>query len=104
MTEQLKTKLTAEEASRIIAADLKAYPKDGPDKLGEHLRLFSEVLPRGEIEALWEERYTELHRLGVARPCVQIGGRRYPAEVWDEHRRKLRAKGEEAFSVACGTT
>jgi putative DNA primase/helicase len=84
MTEQLKSKLTAEEASRIIAADLQAYPQNGVDKLEEHLRLFGEVLPRAEIIALWKE---------VRRPKPQNGG---PQNGW---RRNLPAPKKKAWVV-----
>jgi hypothetical protein len=100
MTDQAEPKLTAEEASRIIIADIHAYPKDGVDKLYNHLRRFGRLVSADEIEALWEERYAELRRMGIRRPSVWHEGRCYPAEVWDEHRRKLRAKGGDSFSGA----
>jgi hypothetical protein len=59
MTEVHAPQLTAEEASRIIAADIRAYPKDGPDKREEHLRLYSTLLSREAIEAAWAHRYAE---------------------------------------------
>jgi putative DNA primase/helicase len=71
MTEhsQQLTGVTAEEASRIIAADIKAWPKDGPNKREEHLRLFSGLLSREVIEAAWAQRYAEIAR---------AQGRRWP--------------------------
>ena len=56
MTEQLAPQLTAEEAIARIAADIRAYPQR-PSKLEEHLRLYSELVDREEIRALWAERY-----------------------------------------------
>ena len=50
MTEHLAPHPTAEQASRIIAAEIKAYPP-GPDKREEHLRLYSALLSREGIEA-----------------------------------------------------
>jgi len=67
MSEQRATQPTAEQASRIIVADIKAYPQGG-DKLEEHLRLFGVLLPRDEIEALWAERYAEVERQAKAAP------------------------------------
>src|SRR5262249_27314623 len=46
MTELRASQLTAEQASRIIVADIRAYPKDGPDKREEHLQLFGALLSR----------------------------------------------------------
>jgi hypothetical protein len=43
--------LTAEQASRIIAADIRAYPQR-VDKREEHLRLFDGLLSREDIEGL----------------------------------------------------
>jgi hypothetical protein len=76
MSEHLSTKLTAEEeASRIVVAEIKAYPQGG-DKREEHLRLFGELLPRTEIEALWAERYAEIARIEkAAKPATVF--RRY---------------------------
>jgi hypothetical protein len=68
MSEQRASQPTAEQASRIIAADIKAYPQ-GMDKREEHLRLFGALLPRDEIEALWAERYAEVTK--QAKPSVQ---------------------------------
>src|SRR5215471_9465830 len=64
MTEQLSLQLSAEEASRRIVADVRAYPYKGPDKRKEHLRLFGELIAREEIEALWADRYTEIALAG----------------------------------------
>jgi len=44
MTELRAPQPSAEQASRIIAADIRAYPKDGPNKREEHLRLYSALL------------------------------------------------------------
>jgi hypothetical protein len=52
MTEQLAPQLTAEEAIQRIAADIRAYPQR-PSKLEEHIRLYSELVDREEIKALW---------------------------------------------------
>jgi len=60
MTEVHAPQQTAEEASRIIAADIRAYPKDGPNKREEHLRLYSALLSREVIEAAWAHRYAEI--------------------------------------------
>jgi hypothetical protein len=62
MTEQCAHQLTAEEASRRIIADIKAYPHGGPDKREEHIRLFGELVAIEEINALWADRYTELRK------------------------------------------
>jgi hypothetical protein len=60
MSEVNAPQLTAEEASRIIAADIRGYPKDGPDKREEHLHLFGALLSREVIEAAWAHRYAEI--------------------------------------------
>jgi hypothetical protein len=60
MTEHLAPHPTAEQASRIIAADIKAYPHNGPDKREEDIRLYSELLSREVIEAAWAQRYAEI--------------------------------------------
>jgi len=65
MTELLATLPTAEQASRIIAADIKAYPQGG-DKREEHLRLFGAVLSREVIKGAWAARYAELRKDAAA--------------------------------------
>ena len=60
MTELRAPQPSAEQASRIIAADIRAYPKDGPNKREEHLRLYSALLSREVIEAAWAQRYAEI--------------------------------------------
>ena len=67
MTELLATLPTAEQASRIIAADIKVYPQGG-DKREEHLRLFGAVLSREVIEGAWAARYAEVERQAKAAP------------------------------------
>jgi hypothetical protein len=64
MSEQLSPQLTAEQASRVIAADIRAYPQSGPDKLGEHLRLFGALLSHEDIEGAWADRYAEIALAG----------------------------------------
>src|SRR6516225_4823533 len=65
MTELLATLPTAEQASRIIAADIKAYPQGG-DKREEHLRLFGAVLSREVIKSAWAARYAEPRKNAAA--------------------------------------
>ena len=65
MTELLATLPTAEQASRIIAADIKAYPQGG-DKREQHLRLFGAVLSREVIKGAWAARYAELRKDAAA--------------------------------------
>jgi hypothetical protein len=60
MSELHATQVTAEEASRRIAADIRAYPLNGPDKREEHLRLFGALLSREDIEGAWADRYAEI--------------------------------------------
>ena len=56
MIEKLAPKLSAEEASRIIIADIRAYPHNGPDKCAEHIRDYGDLVAPEEIKALWAER------------------------------------------------
>jgi hypothetical protein len=74
MTEHIALELTAEEASRRIAADIRAYPQNGPDKREEHLRLFGVLLSRDDIEGAWAIRYTEIALAGKAR-LARVGAR-----------------------------
>ena len=74
MTELRSPQLTAEEASRRIAADIRAYPQSGPDKREEHLRLFGALLSREDIEGAWADRYAEIARAGQAR-LARVGAR-----------------------------
>jgi len=87
MTEPQVAQRTADEAIRQIAADIRAHPP-GPDKREEHIRLYGELLPSEEIEALWAERYAELAKPKI----VMINGRPYRKDVLDEHQRNLAAK------------
>jgi hypothetical protein len=66
MTEHIALELTAEEASRRIAADIRAYPEQ-PDKREEHLRLFGALLSREDIEGAWADRYAEIALAGRAK-------------------------------------
>jgi hypothetical protein len=59
MSEQLSSQLTAEQASRRIAADIRAYPQSA-DKREEHLRLFGALLSREDIEGAWADHYAEI--------------------------------------------
>lgn len=63
MTE-LSPQLTAEQASRRIATDIRAYPHNGPDKREEHLRLFGGLLSHGDIEGAWADRYAAIALAG----------------------------------------
>jgi hypothetical protein len=92
MTEHLSPKLIAEEeASRIIVAEIRAYPQGG-DKREEHLRLFGELLPREEIEALWAERYAEIARIEEAKPKI-VAYRRFAKKEQSS------ANAAQSFSV-----
>ena len=73
MTEHIALELTAEETSRRIAADIRAYPQQ-PDKREEHLRLFGALLSREDIEGAWADRYTEIALAGKAR-LARVGAR-----------------------------
>jgi hypothetical protein len=91
MTEQLSPQLTAEEASRRIAADIRAYPHKGPDKREEHHRLFDELLSHDDIDGAWADRYTEIALAGrgkLARLSSRLEGLRPKI---DEAKRKLAA-------------
>jgi hypothetical protein len=74
MTEHIALELTAEQASWIIAADIRAYPQSGPDKREEHLRDFGALLSREDIEGAWADRYAEIARAGKAR-LARVGAR-----------------------------
>ena len=73
MSELHATQVTAEEASRRIAADIRAYPP-GPDKREEHLRLYSGVLSRDDIEGAWADRYAEIALAGRGK-LARVGAR-----------------------------
>jgi len=78
MSEQLSRQITAEEASRRIAADIRAYPQSA-DKREEHLRLFGALLSREDIEGAWADRYAEIARAGrgkLADLSSRLGGLR----------------------------
>src|SRR5262249_38288258 len=63
MTELRAPHLTSDQASPTIAADIRAFPKDGPDKREEHLRLYGDgLISREVIEAAWADRYPEIAR------------------------------------------
>ena len=79
MTELRAPQLTADEAIRRIAADIKAYPQGG-DKREEHLRLYSTLVPPEEIEALWAERYAEVERQAKAEAAPKFERREFTQE------------------------
>src|SRR6516164_7844847 len=87
MTEPQVAQVSREEASRIVVAEIKAYPQGG-DKREEHLRLYGELLPPEEINALWEYRYAE-----IAEAKRKIVGFRRSAK------REAAANGGASFSV-----
>src|SRR5215472_17375321 len=74
MSEHIALELTAEQASRIIAADIRAYPQNGPNKREEHLRLFDGLLSRKDIEGAWADRYAEIALAGKAK-LARLGSR-----------------------------
>ena len=78
MTELRSPQLTAEEASRQIAADIRAYPQQ-PDKREEHFRLFDGLLSHDDIEGAWADRYAEIALAGrgkLADLSSRLGGLR----------------------------
>jgi P4 family phage/plasmid primase-like protien len=81
MTEPHHQVITREEASRQIAADIRAYPQDGPDLREEHVRLFGALIPPQAILASWADRYAELAK---PKPMVWHNGRRYDADAWEK--------------------
>jgi hypothetical protein len=110
MSEHIALELTAEQASRIIAADIRAYPKDSPDKLEEHLRRYNGLLSGEAIKASWKARYAELRkeiaglgaRLEAVRPKpklpVAVGYRRLGAKP-AEAKAQSSANASASFSV-----
>src|SRR5262249_46299397 len=86
MSEHIALELTAEQASRIIAADIRAYPKDSPDKREEHLRLFGALLSHEDIDGAWADRYAEIALAG--RGKLANLSARFNAKL-DEAKRKL---------------
>jgi len=74
MTEHLARELTAEEASRRIAVDIRAYPDNGPDKREEHIREFGGLIAVEDIEGAWADRYAEIALAGQAR-LARVGAR-----------------------------
>jgi hypothetical protein len=72
MSEQLSPQPTAEQASRIIAADIRAHPPE-PHKREEHVRLYGHLIPPEAIEASWEERYAELRKKPASGFVPRIG-------------------------------
>ena len=79
MSELHATQPTAEQASRVIAADIRAYPQNGPDKREEHLRLYGGVLAREDIEGAWADRYAEIALAGrdkLANLSMRLNGLR----------------------------
>src|SRR5262245_60956823 len=83
MTEQLSRELTAEQASRRIAADIRAYPP-GPDKREQHIREFGGLIAVDDIEGAWADRYAEIALAGrakLARVSARFDARRPKIEV-----------------------
>ena len=99
MMTELSPQLTAEQASRIIAADIKAYPQGG-DKREEHLRLFGALLSREVIDGAWAARYAEVERQAKAKATPQVFERR---EFSDEQIKHWQAERASFFWLV-GTT
>jgi len=89
MTELHAPQLTAEQAIRIIIADIRAYPQNGPDKREKHIGDFGGLVAIEEINVLWAERYAELRK---AKPNV-VGFRRFAKKEQSS------ANSAESFSV-----
>jgi hypothetical protein len=89
MSELHATQPTAEEASRQIAADIRAYPQNGPDKREGHLRLFGGVVAPVEINALWADRYAEIALAGRDRYAFLDARLNRLRPQYDEAKRKL---------------
>jgi hypothetical protein len=62
MTENLAPKLSREERGRIIVAEIKAFPSNGPDKCADHIRDHGHVIAPERIRTLWAERHAEIER------------------------------------------
>ena len=90
MMTELSPQLTAEQASRIIAADIKAYPQGG-DKREEHLRLFGALLSREVIDGAWAARYAEVERQAKAKATPQVFERREFSDEQIKHWQAERA-------------
>src|SRR5215472_5326701 len=74
MTELHAPQLTAEQASRRIAADIRAYPDNGPDKREQHIREFGGLIAVDDIEGAWADRYAEIALAGQAK-LARVGAR-----------------------------
>src|SRR5215472_6005292 len=110
MTELHAPQLTAEQASRRIAADIRAYPDNGPDKREEHIREFGGLIAVEDIEGAWADRYAEIALAGQARlarggaPKIEEAKRKLAQSKIIPYRRfaskeQSAAKAGKAFSV-----
>jgi hypothetical protein len=86
-------RLTAEQAIRVIIAEIKAYPQSGPDKEEEHIRLYGGLVAVEEIKALWVDRYAEIALAGRDRLANLAGRLNGLRPKIDEAKRKLAEGG-----------